>query len=253
VCSSDLRFEVEDTGIGIAPEALPHLFQAFAQADASTTRRFGGTGLGLVITRRLAEMMGGDAGAESTPGVGSRFWFTAWLELGSPALVGHDGGGVGAADLRRRHAGARVLLVEDNAVNIEVATAILQDAGLLVVPAENGRLALELMGGDPFALVLMDMRMPEMDGLEATRAIRQMPEGRTVPILAMTANAFEEDRQTCLAAGMNDFITKPVEPRALYATVDLWLSKARGTADAGGVGPDTEPGAGTPKRDRPTG
>ena len=234
-----VRFEVEDTGIGISAEALPQLFQAFQQADASTTRRFGGTGLGLVITRRLARMMGGDAGVESTPGSGSRFWFTAWLEQGTPVQSTGTGAGISADELRRRHPGARVLLVEDNEVNLEVAMELLQDAGLTVETAENGRLAVDKVGRRRYALVLMDMLMPEMDGLAATRAIRQMPQGRQLPILAMTANAFEDDRHACEAAGMNDFVAKPVDPPALYAALDRWLSAARSpaAADIDGAGP----------------
>ena len=219
-----VRFEVEDTGIGVPPEVLPRLFQAFQQADSSTTRRFGGTGLGLTITRQLARMMGGEAGATSTPGVGSCFWFTAWLVRGVPVMAQGDAGRLDAGELRRRHAGARVLLVEDNPVNLEVGTAILQDAGLVVETAENGRVAVQMMRDGAYALVLMDMLMPEMDGLQATQAIRELPGGRDVPILAMTANAFEEDRQACRAAGMDDFIAKPVDPGALYASVDHWLT-----------------------------
>lgn len=227
-----VRFEVEDTGIGIAPEVLAQLFQAFQQADVSTTRKFGGTGLGLAITRQLAQMMGGDAGAQSVPGVGSRFWFTAWLERGTPVTSAHEGGHVDAAELRRRHPGARVLLVEDNPVNLEVAMAILQDAGLSVDAAENGQVAVDKVRDRAYDLVLMDMLMPEMDGLAATRAIRQLPRGRTVPVIAMTANALQEDRLACEAAGMNDFIAKPVDPRALYATLDQWLSQSSGAAPA---------------------
>ena len=225
-----VRFEVEDTGMGIAAETLPLLFEAFQQADASTTRRFGGTGLGLAITRRLARLMGGDAGAESTPGVGSRFWFTAWLERGDPVRREAPAAGVSAAELLRRHGGARVLLVEDNPVNLEVASALMEDAGLVVDTAENGRLALEKLRDRRYDLVLMDMQMPEMDGLEATRAIRLLPECGHLPILAMTANAFDEDRQACVAAGMNDFITKPVDAHALFATLDRWLSVQRAVA-----------------------
>jgi CheY-like chemotaxis protein len=219
-----VRFEVEDTGSGIAPEALPQLFRAFQQADASTTRKFGGTGLGLTITRQLARMMGGEAGAESTLGSGSRFWFTAWLERGVPVMADDHGVGVGASELRRQYAGVCVLLVEDNEVNREVATALLQHAGLSVEAAENGRVAVNKLVGNRYALVLMDMQMPEMDGLEATRVIRQMPTGSSVPILAMTANAFEDDRHACLAAGMNDFVAKPVDPPALYSALNKWLS-----------------------------
>jgi PAS domain S-box-containing protein len=242
-----VRFEVEDTGSGIAPEALPQLFRAFQQADASTTRKFGGTGLGLTITRQLAHMMGGEAGAESTLGSGSRFWFTAWLERGVPVMAPDHGVVVGAPELRRRHAGVRVLLVEDNEVNREVATALLQHAGLSVEAAENGRVAVDKLLGNRYALVLMDMQMPEMDGLEATRVIRQMPTGSSVPILAMTANAFEDDRCACLAAGMNDFVAKPVDPPALYSALSKWLSTADSRDDADLAGADEQAAIATNK------
>ena len=228
-------FEVEDTGIGIAPEVLPHLFQSFKQADASTTRRFGGTGLGLAITRHIARLMGGDAGAESTLGTGSRFWFTVWLERGAEAQASAPAGGISAAELRRSHAGARMLLVEDNEINREVATDLLRDAGLAVDTAENGRVAVDKLRSGSYDLILMDMLMPEMDGLDATRAIRQLPAGRKVSILAMTANAFDEDRESCLAAGMNDFVAKPVVPEVLYGKLQQWLpaSAPREASEAG--------------------
>ncbi len=358
-----MRFEVADSGEGIAPEVQAQLFGAFQQADSSTTRRHGGTGLGLALTRHLAEMMGGEVGLESQPGRGSRFWFTAWLEQGREsvaaippvALAGrsvllvddlpearqvladrlqmlglvvdahaqplaaleqvdrrmaagrpydvvvldwkmgppdgcqtlrrlraqlgdalppsllvtahdedlmwsaardagfgavlvkpittsslHDtlvrllrgeapeAAGVATAPgeaesrLRTRHGGARVLLVEDNPVNQEVASELLRSAGLDVHCAENGEQALAQVQARPFDLVLMDVQMPGMDGLEATRAIRQRGVLR-LPIVAMTANAFGEDRAACLEAGMNDHVAKPVDPERLFETLLRWL------------------------------
>jgi two-component system sensor histidine kinase/response regulator len=358
-----LRFEVSDTGEGIAPERLGRLFQAFEQADSSTSRRHGGTGLGLALTRHMAELMGGEVGVESRPGEGSTFWFSVWLgraaeagalaapiplqglrvllvddlpearhalsehltDLGlvvdahadGPAalaavslamkrgqpydlalidwrmapldgietlrqlsqLLGHGmppsvlvtafdvpevwqqsrrvpcdavlvkpitrsalhdalmrvlrprgaaatppavRGAEGEALLRQRHAGQRVLLAEDNPINREVAVELLRMAGLVVETADNGAAAVELTRTRTYDLVLMDMQMPEMDGLAATRAIRAR-DGRTLPIIAMTANAFGEDRAACLAAGMNDHVPKPVDPAQLHATLLHWL------------------------------
>ena len=220
-----VRFAVEDTGIGITPEQLLRLFQAFEQADASITRKFGGTGLGLAISQRLARLMGGDCGVESTAGVGSTFWFTARLQRGHgvmprrlPTLVASA-----QAQLRERHRGRRILLAEDNAVNLEVALAMLHGVGLRVDTAADGREALTLAQAGGYDLVLMDMQMPDMGGLEATRAIRTLPGWQDCPIVALTANAFDEDRRACADAGMNDFITKPMDVEALYVCLLRWL------------------------------
>ena len=221
-----LRFEVEDTGMGIDADALPRLFQPFEQADNSSTRRFGGTGLGLAITRKLAERMGGSAGADSTPGVGSRFWFTVQLrrqvegEEFAPAVPVSSSAHFSSRDL----SGAQVLLVEDEPVNRLVAIDILKEMGIEPEIAENGLQALEYVDARPYDLVLMDIQMPVMNGIEATRRIRAL-EGRQsrLPIIAVTANAFAEDREQCLAAGMNDFVSKPFEPEALRALIRRWL------------------------------
>ena len=228
-----LRFEVEDTGIGVDPAAVPRLFSAFEQADNSTTRAFGGTGLGLAITRRLAQMMGGDAGLDSRPGPGSRFWFSARLTLAAapvpvpvpvpvldlaPELTA-------VARLRRCHAGRTVLLVEDEPVNRELMQLLLESAGLRVELANDGLEAVEQAVRMPVDLILMDMQMPRLDGPDATRRIRQTPQGARLPIVALTANVFERDRQACLDAGMDDFLAKPIDPEALFDAVLRGLAR----------------------------
>lgn len=230
-----VRFEVEDTGIGIPEDKQANLFQAFEQADPSTTRKYGGTGLGLAITRHLANMMGGDAGVESTPGKGSLFWFTARLEQGQQETQSGHEHDYDAVDerLKRQSAGARVLLVEDNAINREVAVELLQDVGLDVATASNGQEAVTQAKQTKYDLILMDVQMPVMDGLEATRQIRAMRGRKRTPILAMTANAFMEDRRACKDAGMNDFVAKPVDPDDLYLNLLNWLPTTAAPKDAG--------------------
>ena len=222
-----IRFEVSDSGIGIAPEAIQRLFSTFEQADNSTTRKYGGTGLGLAITRRLAEMMDGEVGVESEPGVGSIFWFTARLSRKSKQDTEQPPPVDNATEqaIRERFPGTPVLLVDDDPINLSVTENLLEATGLSIDTAEDGSQAVEKAHAKHYQLIIMDMQMPVIDGVEATRQIRQLPGYQEVPILAMTANAFAEDKQRCLNAGMNDFLTKPIVPETVFAKLLAWLGQ----------------------------
>jgi len=231
-----LRFKVRDTGVGLSAEQQSRLFATFEQADSSTTRQYGGTGLGLAIARRLAEMMGGQAGVVSTLGQGSTFWFTAQLSAEQPASSRRAGlrgapradasapQGAAAEDETPSLRGLRVLVVDDNEVNLLIAREMLQHASAQVETAMDGAQAVEQVRQKSFDLVLMDMQMPVLDGLAATRAIRRMPGLEGLPILAMTANAMPAERELCLQAGMDEVLTKPVEPLRLLRAVHHWAS-----------------------------
>jgi PAS domain S-box-containing protein len=223
-----MRFEVEDQGIGLSAAQQARLFHVFEQADQDTAHHYGGTGLGLAIARRLAELMGGEVGVSSQVGKGSCFWVELPLEPtqqtvppAPPAQVGEQ-----ALERLRSLGPRRILLVDDVAINQEIARDLLQDAGLHVSVAGDGVQALELAQAqpEPFDLILMDLRMPRMGGIEATRELRKLPAYAQVPVVALTAQAFDEDREACEQAGMSDHLSKPVLPERLYATLLHWLA-----------------------------
>ena len=236
-----LRFAVSDTGCGLTPEQQATLFQSFQQAEASTSAKFGGTGLGLAIARQLAELMGGRAGVESRYGVGSTFWFTVQIQEVT------DGNGYSSRVLspikihdnfkHQDHSilhGMRVLLAEDDLTNQMVAVGLLEAAGMLVDVVGDGAAAVEKAASGKFEIVLMDVRMPGMDGITATRLIRENAELADLPVVAMTANAMHEHKDECLAAGMSDFVSKPFQPEQLYGVIQNWVT---GLANASILGP----------------
>lgn len=233
-CDVLVAIDVIDTGIGISPDAVQRIFEPFEQADSSTTRQHGGSGLGLAICRRLARLMGGDVVAKGIPGEGSTFSLTLRLTRNTLADMVEGpsvrlSGAEAERQLKARHGNARILLVEDDEINRVVALELLHESlGWQVDVAENGALAVAMAGATDYALILMDVQMPVMDGLKATRAIRELPGRQHTVILAMTANAFQEDRLACLAAGMDDFVPKPVDPEILYAILLNWLDKQLG-------------------------
>jgi signal transduction histidine kinase/ActR/RegA family two-component response regulator len=231
-----IDFAVSDTGIGIAPEAIGKIFNTFEQADGSMTRKFGGSGLGLAICKRLVQLMGGDIDVASTPGVGSVFSFAIRLTrklTGQSARPAENALSSNETErqLASEFVGARILVAEDDWVNQAVVLELLREAmGFAVDIVGTGAQAVERVRQVDYDLVLMDMQMPEMDGVEATRRMRLIPTCAELPIIAMTANAFSEDKERCLTAGMNDFVAKPVDPDVLFGTMLTWLKKRRRSA-----------------------
>ena len=221
-----VRFEVKDTGVGISPEALPRLFNSFEQADNSTTRKYGGTGLGLVITRLLAELMGGEAGVKSTVGEGSTFWFTANLRKKENQIepVQNTKKENAESIIKQFYQGKRILVVDDEPLNREMIKSILEDAKLNATVAVNGLEAIDKIKHANFDIIIMDMQMPKLGGLDATHQIRQLPGYNKTPIIAMTANAFTEDKQRCIDAGMNDILVKPFDSDDIFEMILKWLS-----------------------------
>lgn len=235
-----LRFTVQDTGLGMSADQMSRLFQPFTQADASTSRRFGGTGLGLAISRQLVERMGGRIDVASEPGQGSTFWVELPFGVVAPMAVGSPPSATvtrlmslpGAAD-HPELAGLRVLLVEDNEVNQELAVALLERVGIQVTLAGDGRQALSCLKAGTFDCVLMDCQMPEMDGYTATRLMRQEAQWSRLPVIAMTANAMAGEREKVLEAGMNDHVPKPVPVGELYRKIAVWTGRSQAGSAAG--------------------
>ncbi len=240
-----LRFEVQDSGIGMSQQEVALLFRSFHQADTSTTRKYGGSGLGLVISKQLAELMGGKVGVHSQPGLGSTFWFTARLD--KYAGVPEDSASDSEPPLLDVIRGASILLVEDNVFSQQVGCELLEDAGAIVRVANNGREALALLAQQSYDCVLMDVQMPEMDGFEATRRIRADPLLAGLLVIAMTANAGSEDRVRCLEAGMDEFLTKPIAPMLLFQLLARWLRRRGGIGNVAPAPASVVTAAGAPE------
>lgn len=223
-----LRFDVIDTGIGITAESIPRLFTAFEQADNSATRKYGGTGLGLAITKSLATLMGGEAGVESTAGVGSTFWFTARLKKGDKQYVTPPSADVDAeTTIRQHYLHCHVLVVDDEPINREIARTMLENAGLGTDVAADGAEAIAMATDSAFDAILMDIHMPTVNGLDATRQIRKIKGYEKTPIIAVTANVLTENKDLCYDAGMDDFIAKPFYPDVFFETLLRSLDRRR--------------------------
>ncbi|KAA3611991.1 MAG: response regulator [Calditrichaeota bacterium] len=235
--SQSIRFEVKDTGIGIPNDKQNGLFEIFTQADTSTTRKYGGTGLGLAISKKLVQKLGGEIGVESTEGEGSTFWFTVILkkqieaknisgetDLQKTEISNMDDIKEGQIEQNElAQSPYNILVAEDNKVNRKVASVMLKNLGFKADCVDNGQLAVDAVKNGSYDLVLMDVQMPVMDGFEATKHIRDTKDGNQIPILAMTANALAGDREKCLEAGMDDYISKPVKKNALKEMLNKWL------------------------------
>ena len=224
------KFQVGDSGIGIHSDRLATLFDSFSQGDGTAIQKPGGIGLGLTIAKQLIDLMGGEIQVESTPGIGTRFWFCIDFEVADMAQPSSNGANRSSTATSGPGSIAHILLVEDNLVNQKVASKILSKSGYKVDVVENGRLALDILKKNPYDLILMDIQMPEMDGLEATRRIRRTDSGvlnNNIPIVALTANAMNTDRQQCLECGMNDYLTKPINPAKLLEIIAQWLPAKR--------------------------
>ena len=217
-----VKFEVQDTGIGMTQEQKNSLFKPFQQADTSITRKYGGTGLGLAISKQLAALMGGEVGVKTELGKGSIFWFTAKLGVNGLAEKEYVSSNT-TEEILTFMAGIRVLLVEDNELNQQVAVELLKDRGFFIDIAENGEVAVRKVNEAQYDIILMDMQMPVMDGVTAAEEIRKNSKFASIPIIAMTANAMIGDREKCMQAGMNDHIAKPIDPKKLFSMLVKWI------------------------------